>query len=182
MLSLQNQYFRTTTGIRTAIRGLVKCQFLTGLPFRDTYGEYDGFSSSTRSPGEAAGFFNASNARFLLSGQNSETTSHGTVRARLRAVARFDLNPPPLLRGACVRSTHVSGAGRTAESPDTQADLQSEHRTRHRALSAVPASKRSSASAVQLAWDATGTQFGQRQLQLWRYYRPIPCAHQPRST
>ena len=73
-----------------------------------------------------------------------------------------------------VQVTQVLGAGGLLINP-TQADLQSTIApdiVRHYRGAGVEATER--IRLFKLAWDATGTQFGQRQLQYERYYAGDP--------
>jgi len=109
----------------------------------------------------------------LLSEQNAETTGRGTVRpayAPLQAL-RYQI---PRFYERMVQVTQVLGAGGLLINP-TQADLQSSIApdiARYYRGAGVEAVER--IRLFKLAWDATGTQFGQRQLQYERYYAGDP--------
>ncbi len=74
--SIQNH-----TGHQTAIRGLAKCQFLTGLAVALTRTvKTDGFLHVQEQLGELLGYLQLIEGAILLSEQNAETTGRGTVR------------------------------------------------------------------------------------------------------
>jgi 4-hydroxyphenylacetate 3-monooxygenase oxygenase component len=167
--SIQNH-----TGHQTAIRGLAKCQFLTGLAVALTRTvKTDGFLHVQEQLGELLGYLQLIEGAILLSEQNAETTGHGTVRpayAPLQAL-RYQI---PRFYERMVQVTQVLGAGGLLINP-TQADLQSTIApdiARYYRGAGVEATER--IRLFKLAWDATGTQFGQRQLQYERYYAGDP--------
>jgi 4-hydroxyphenylacetate 3-monooxygenase oxygenase component len=162
------------TGHQTAIRGLAKCQFLTGLAVALTRTvKTDGFLHVQEQLGELLGYLQLIEGAILLSEQNAETTGRGTVRpayAPLQAL-RYQI---PRFYERMVQVTQVLGAGGLLINP-TQADLQSSIApdiARYYRGAGVEAVER--IRLFKLAWDATGTQFGQQQLQYERYYAGDP--------
>ena len=112
-------------------------------------------------------------AAILLSEQKAEPTGRGAIRpayAPLQAL-RYHL---PKWYERMVQVTQVLGAGGLLISP-TEADLRSEigpDIARYYHGAGVEAEER--IRLFKLAWDATGTQFGQRMLQYERYYAGDP--------
>ena len=162
------------TGHQTAIRGLAKCEFLTGLAVALTRTvKTDGFLHVQEQLGELLSYLQLIAGAILLSEQNAEITGHGTVRpayAPLQAL-RYQI---PSFYERMVQVTQVLGAGGLLINP-TQADLQSTIApdiARYYRGAGVEADER--IRLFKLAWDATGTQFGQRQLQYERYYAGDP--------
>jgi aromatic ring hydroxylase len=133
----------------------------------------DGFLHVQEQLGELLGYLQLIEGAILLSEQNAETTTHGTVRpayAPLQAL-RYQI---PRFYERMVQVTQVLGAGGLLINP-TQADLQSTIApdiARYYRGAGVEAAER--IRLFKLAWDATGTQFGQRQLQYERYYAGDP--------
>jgi len=123
--------------------------------------------------GELLGYLQLIDAAILMAEQNAEPTGRGALRpsyAPLQAL-RYHL---PKMYERMVQVTQVVSAGGLLINP-TQADLQSEigpDIARYYRGAGVDADKRIQLS--KLAWDATGTQFGQRQLQYERYYAGDP--------
>ena len=126
--SIQNH-----TGHQTAIRGLAKCQFLTGLAVALTRTvKTDGFLHVQEQLGEMLGYLQLIEGAILLSEQNAETTVRGTVRPAyvpLQAL-RYQISR---FYERMVQVTQVLGAGGLLINP-TQADFEFDDCTRHRAL------------------------------------------------
>jgi len=162
------------TGHQTAIRGLAKCRLLAGLAVALARTvKTDGFLHVAEQLGELLGYLPLIEGAILLSEQDAEAAGQGQVRpayAPLQAL-RYHL---PRFYERMVQVTQVLGAGGLLINP-MQADLQSEIAAdieRYYRGADVDAAAR--IRLFKLAWDATGTQFGQRQLQYERYYAGDP--------
>jgi aromatic ring hydroxylase len=165
---------RNHTGHQTAIRGLAKCQLLTGIAIAMTRTvKSDVFLHVQEQLGELLGYLQLIEGAILMAEQKAEPTGRGALRpdyAPLQAL-RYHL---PKMYERMVQVTQVVSAGGLLINP-TQADLQSEigpDIARYYCGAGVDADKRIQLS--KLAWDATGTQFGQRMLQYERYYAGDP--------
>ena len=165
---------RNHTGHQTAIRGLAKCQIMTGIAIALTRAvKSDVFLHVQEQLGELLGYLQLIEAAILLSERNAEPTGRGALRpayAPLQAL-RYHL---PKMYERMVQVVQVLGAGGLLINP-TQADLTSEigpDIARYYRGAGVDAEARIALS--KLAWDATGTQFGQRMLQYERYYAGDP--------
>ena len=123
--------------------------------------------------GELLGYLQLIEAAILLSEQKAEPTGRGAIRpayAPLQAL-RYHL---PKWYERMVQVTQVLAAGGLLISP-TEADLRSEigpDIARYYRGAGVEAEER--IRLFKLAWDVTGTQFGQRMLQYERYYAGDP--------
>jgi len=123
--------------------------------------------------GELLGYLQLIEAAILMSEQKAEPTGRGALRpayAPLQAL-RYHL---PKMYERMVQVTQVLGAGGLLINP-MEADLRSEigpDIARYYRGAGVDAEKR--IALYKLAWDATGTQFGQRMLQYERYYAGDP--------
>ena len=165
---------RNHTGHQTAIRGLAKCQLLTGIAVAMTRSvKSDVFLHVQEQLGELLGYLQFIEAAILMAEQKAEVTATGAMRpayAPLQAL-RYHL---PKFYERMVQVTQVLSAGGLLISP-TEADLRSEvgpDIERYYRGAAVDAERR--IHIAKLAWDATGTQFGQRMLQYERYYAGDP--------
>jgi len=165
---------RNHTGHQTAIRGLAKCQLLTGIAIALTRTvKSDGFLHVQQQLGELLGYLQLIEGGILLAEQKAEPTGRGAIRpafAPLQAL-RYHL---PKWYERMVQVTQVLAAGGLLNSP-TEADLRSEigpDIARYYRGAGVEAEER--IRMFKLAWDATGTQFGQRMLQYERYYAGDP--------
>jgi 4-hydroxyphenylacetate 3-monooxygenase oxygenase component len=165
---------RNHTGHQTAIRGLAKTQFLTGLAVTMTRAvKSDVFLHVQEQLGELLGYLQLIEGGILLSEAKAEPTGRGAIRpayAPLQAL-RYHL---PKFYERMVQVTQVLGAGGLLVNP-TEADLRSEigpDIARYYRGAGVDAETRT--RIFKLAWDATGTQFGQRMLQYERYYAGDP--------
>lgn len=167
--SIQNH-----TAHQTAIRGLVKCQFMTGLAIAMTRAvKTDGFLHVQESLGEIMGHLQLIEGAILLSEAKAEPTGHGTIRPAWEPVQALRYHIPKFYE-RMVQVTQVLGAGGLLINP-AHADLTSERAddiARYYRGADLPAAER--IRLFKLAWDATGTQFGQRQLQYERYYAGDP--------
>ena len=165
---------RNHTGYQTAIRGLAKCQLLTGVAIAMARTvKSDNFLHVQEQLGELLGYLQLIEAAILMAERNAEPTGRGALRpayAPLQAL-RYHL---PKMYERMVQVTQVLGAGGLLINP-TEADLRSEvggDIARYYRGAGVDAEER--IRLYKLAWDATGTQFGQRMLQYERYYAGDP--------
>jgi 4-hydroxyphenylacetate 3-monooxygenase oxygenase component len=165
---------RNHTGHQTAIRGLAKCQLVTGVAIAMTRSvKTDGFLHVQEQLGELLAYLQLIEAAILMAERNAEPTGRGALRpayAPLQAL-RYHL---PKMYERMVQVTQVLGSGGILINP-TQADLRSEigpDIARYYRGAGLDAEQRIHIS--KLAWDVTGTQFGQRMLQYERYYAGDP--------
>ena len=165
---------RNHTGHQTAIRGLAKCQLLTGIAVAMTRAvKSDAFLHVQEQLGELLGYLQFIEAAILMAEHKAELTETGMMRpayAPLQAL-RYHL---PKMYERMVQVAQVLSAGGLLISP-TEADLRSEvgpDIARYYRGASVDAERR--IRLAKLAWDATGTQFGQRMLQYERYYAGDP--------
>jgi 4-hydroxyphenylacetate 3-monooxygenase oxygenase component len=165
---------RNHTGHQTAIRGLAKTQLLTGIAVALTRTvKSDIFLHVQEQLGELLGYLQLIEGAILMAEQKAEPTGRGAIRpayAPLQAL-RYHL---PRMYERMVQVTQVLGAGGLLINP-TEADLHSEigpDIERYYRGAGVDAATR--IRMFKLAWDATGTQFGQRMLQYERYYAGDP--------
>jgi 4-hydroxyphenylacetate 3-monooxygenase oxygenase component len=165
---------RNHTGHQTAIRGLAKCQLVTGTAIAMTRAiKSDGFLHVQEQLGELLSYLQLIEGAILMSERNAEPTGRGAVRpayAPLQAL-RYQL---PKMYARMVHVTQVLGAGGLLVNP-MEADLRSEiggDIARYYRGAGVDAERRT--QIFKLAWDITGTQFGQRMVQYERYYAGDP--------
>jgi 4-hydroxyphenylacetate 3-monooxygenase oxygenase component len=165
---------RNHTGHQTAIRGLAKCQFVTAVAVAMTRAiKSDGFLHVQEKLGELLADLQLIEAAVILAEQKAEPTGRGAIRpayAPLQAL-RYHL---PKMYERMVQATQVLAAGGLLISP-TEADLRSAvgpDIARYYRGAGVEAEER--IRLFKLAWDATGTQFGQRMLHYERYYAGDP--------
>jgi 4-hydroxyphenylacetate 3-monooxygenase oxygenase component len=165
---------RNHTGHQTAIRGLAKCQLVTGIAIAMTRSvKTDGFLHVQEQLGELLAYLQLIEAAILMAERNAEPTGRGALRpayAPLQAL-RYHL---PKMYERMVQVTQVLGSGGILINP-TEADLRSEigpDIARYYRGAGLDAEQRIHIS--KLAWDVTGTQFGQRMLQYERYYAGDP--------
>lgn len=178
-VALANTLFARTrlqshTGHQTAVRGLAKCEFMTALAIAQTRSvKTDGFLHVQEQLGECLGYLQLIEGAIVLSEQKAETTTQGTVRPAIEPLQALRYHLPRFYE-RMVQVTQVLGAGGLLTSP-TAADLDSEIggdiRRYYRGADLDAEAK---IRLSKLAWDATGTQFGQRQLQYERYYAGDP--------
>src|SRR3984893_3805214 len=178
-VELANTMFARTglqrhTGHQTAVRGLVKCEFMTALAIALSRSvKTDGFLHVQEQIGECIGYLQLIEGAILMSEQKAENTGHGTLRPALEPLQALRYNIPRFYE-RMVRLTQVLGAGGILANP-TEADLRSEIGADiHRYYRGADRDAEAKIRLSKLAWDATGTQFGQRQLQYERYYAGDP--------
>ena len=124
--------------------------------------------------GELLGYLQLIEGAILMAEQKAEPTGRGAIRpayAPLQAL-RYHL---PKMYERMVQVTQVLGAGGLLINPDARPTCAPRSGPISRATIAAPASMPSRRIPLfKLAWDATGTQFGQRMLQYERYYAGDP--------
>jgi 4-hydroxyphenylacetate 3-monooxygenase oxygenase component len=165
---------RNHTGHQTAIRGLAKCQLMTGVAIALTRAvQSDVFLHVQEQLGELLGYLQLIEGAILMAERSAEPTGRGALRpayAPLQAL-RYHL---PRMYERMVQVTQVLGAGGLLINP-MEADLRSgigADIDRYYRGAGVDARER--IRLYKLAWDVTGTQFGQRMLQYERYYAGDP--------
>jgi 4-hydroxyphenylacetate 3-monooxygenase oxygenase component len=165
---------RNNTGHQTAIRGLAKCQLLVGIVIALTRAvKSDVHLHVQQQLGELLGYLPLIEGAILLSEERCEPTGRGAVRPAYAPLQALRLHIPKFYE-RMVQVTQVLAAGGLLVSP-TEADLRSEvgpDIARYYKGAGVEAEDR--IRLFKLAWDATGTQFGQRMLHYERYYAGDP--------
>ena len=162
------------TGHQTAVRGLVKCEFMTALAIALSRSvKTDTFIHVEEQLGECTGYLQLIEGAILLSEQKAVASDHGTLLPALEPLQALRYHIPRFYE-RMVRLTQVLGAGGILANP-TEADLHSaiggDIRRYYRGAGIDAEAK---IRLSKLAWDATGTQFGQRQVQYERYYAGDP--------
>jgi 4-hydroxyphenylacetate 3-monooxygenase oxygenase component len=165
---------RNYTGHQTAVRGLAKCQLMAGIAVALTRSvKTDGFLHVQEKLGECLAYLPLIEGAILMAERHAEPTGRGAIRpayAPLQAL-RYHL---PKFYERMVQVTQTLAAGGLLISP-TEADLRSPigpDIARYYRGAGIDAEER--IHIVKLAWDATGTQFGQRMLHYERYYAGDP--------
>ncbi|MGA2941620.1 MAG: 4-hydroxyphenylacetate 3-hydroxylase N-terminal domain-containing protein [Xanthobacteraceae bacterium] len=178
-VQLANTMFARTkmqahTGHQTAVRGLAKCEFMTALAVAVSRSvKTDGFLHVQDQLGECLSYLQLIEGAIVLSEQKADVSDHGTLRPALPPLQALRYNIPKFYE-RMVRLTQVMGAGGILANP-TEADLKSEIAADiHRYYKGADRDAEAKIRLSKLAWDATGTQFGQRQLQYERYYAGDP--------
>ena len=167
--SIQNN-----TGHQTAVRGLAKCKFMAALAIAMSRSvKTDVFLHVQEQLGEVLGYLQLIEGALHLAEQKAEPTESGAIRPAwppLQSV-RYHL---PRFYERMVQVVQVIGAGGLLISPthdDLRSDIGGDIDAYYRGAG-VDAERR--IHLAKLAWDATGTQFGQRMLQYERYYAGDP--------
>ena len=166
---------RNHTGHQTAIRGLAKCQLLTGIAIAMARAvKSDVFLHVQEQLGELLGYLQLIEAAILMAERNAEPTGRGALRPAYAPLQALRYHLPQ-----DVRAHGAGDAGARRRRPADQSHARRICAPRSaptsRATIAAPASMRSERIRLyKLAWDATGTQFGQRMLQYERYYAGDP--------
>lgn len=167
--SIQNN-----TGHQTAIRGLAKCQFLVGIAIAVSRSvKTDVFLHVQEQLGEILGYLQLIEGALHLSELKAERTESGAIRPAWPPLQTIRYHLPRMYE-RIVKVVQVIGAGGLLINP-TREDLLSEIGPDIAAYyrgAGVDAESR--IHLGKLAWDATGTQFGQRMLQYERYYAGDP--------
>jgi 4-hydroxyphenylacetate 3-monooxygenase oxygenase component len=178
-VTLANTMFARTrmqchTGHQTAVRGLAKCEFMTALAIALSRSvKTDTFIHVQEQLGECISYLQLIEGAILLSEQKAEVSDHGTLRPALPPLQALRYHIPRFYE-RMARLTQVLGAGGILANP-TEADLKSEIGADiHRYYKGADRDAEAKIRLSKLAWDATGTQFGQRQLQYERYYAGDP--------
>ncbi len=167
--SIQNN-----TGHQTAIRGLAKCKFLVGVAIAVSRSvKTDVFLHVQEQLGEILGYLQLIEGAVHLAELKAERTESGAIRPAWPPLQSIRYHLPRMYE-RIVKVVQVIGAGGLLINP-THEDLGSEVGTdiaTYYRGAGVDAESRIHLS--KLAWDATGTQFGQRMLQYERYYAGDP--------
>jgi len=178
-VALANTMFARTrmqchTGHQTAVRGLAKCEFMTALAIALSRSvKTDTFIHVQEQLGECISYLQLIEGAILMCEQKAEVSDHGTLRPALPPLQALRYHIPRFYE-RMVRLTQVLGAGGILTNP-TEADLKSEIGADiHRYYRGADRDAEAKIRLSKLAWDATGTQFGQRQLQYERYYAGDP--------
>ncbi len=167
--SIQNN-----TGHQTAVRGLAKCQFLVGIAIAVSRSvKTDVFLHVQEQLGEILGYLQLIEGALHLSELKAERTESGAMRPAWPPLQTIRYHLPRMYE-RIVKVVQVIGAGGLLINP-TREDILSEVGPDIAAYyrgAGVDAESR--IHLGKLAWDATGTQFGQRMLQYERYYAGDP--------
>jgi aromatic ring hydroxylase len=167
--SIQNN-----TGHQTAVRGLAKCKFMAGLAIAMARSvKTDVFLHVQEQLGEIIGHLQLLEGALLLSETGAERTESGAIRPAWPPLQSIRYHLPRVYE-RMVQVVQVIGAGGLLISP-TREDMTSEIGPDIAAYyrgAGIDAESR--IHLAKLAWDATGTQFGQRMLQYERYYAGDP--------
>jgi 4-hydroxyphenylacetate 3-monooxygenase oxygenase component len=165
---------RNHTGHQTAIRGLAKCQIVTAVAIALTRAiKSDTFLHVQEQLGELIGYLELIEAAILAAEQRAEPTGRGFIRPAYDPLQALRYHLPRMYE-RMVQVTQVLAAGGLLINP-MEADLRSEigpDIARYYRGAGVDAEER--IRLFKLAWDVTGTQFGQRMLQYERYYAGDP--------
>jgi aromatic ring hydroxylase len=133
----------------------------------------DGFLHVQEQLGECLGYLQLIEGAIVLSEQKAEISGHGTYRQAIEPLQALRYHIPRFYE-RMVQVTQVLGAGGLLANP-TEADLHSETGADiRRYYRGADREAEARIRLAKLAWDATGTQFGQRQLQYERYYAGDP--------
>jgi 4-hydroxyphenylacetate 3-monooxygenase oxygenase component len=167
--SIQNN-----TGHQTAVRGLAKCKFLVGVAVAVSRSvKTDVFLHVQEQLGEILGYLQLIEGALYLSEMKAEQTESGAIRPYWPPLQTIRYHLPRMYE-RIVKVVQVIGAGGLLINP-THQDIASEVGPDIAAYyrgAGIDAESR--IHLGKLAWDATGTQFGQRMLQYERYYAGDP--------
>jgi 4-hydroxyphenylacetate 3-monooxygenase oxygenase component len=165
---------RNNTGHQTAVRGLAKCQLMVGIVIALTRAvKSDVHLHVAQQLGECLAYLPLIEGAIVLSEQKAEPTGRGAIRPAYEPLQALRLLMPKFYE-RMVQVTQTLAAGGLLISP-TEADLRSPAGPdieRYYKGAGVDAEER--IRLFKLAWDATGTQFGQRMLHYERYYAGDP--------
>jgi 4-hydroxyphenylacetate 3-monooxygenase oxygenase component len=165
---------RNNTGHQTAVRGLAKCQLIVGIVVALTRAvKSDVHLHVAQQLGECLAYLPLIEGAILLAEQKAEPTGRGGFRPAYEPLQALRLLLPKFYE-RMVQVTQTLAAGGLLISP-TEADLRSAvgpDIARYYKGAGVDAEER--IRLFKLAWDATGTQFGQRMLHYERYYAGDP--------
>lgn len=167
--SIQNN-----TGHQTAVRGLAKCKFLVGVAIAVSRSvKTDIFLHVQEQLGEILGFLQLIEGALYLSEMKAEQTESGAMRPAWPPLQTIRYHLPRMYE-RIVQVVQVIGAGGLLINP-THNDITSEIGPDIAAYyRGAGVDSESRIHLGKLAWDATGTQFGQRMLQYERYYAGDP--------
>jgi aromatic ring hydroxylase len=167
--SIQNN-----TGHQTAVRGIAKCKFMAGLAIAMARSvKTDVFLHVQEQLGEILGHLQLLEGALLLSETKAERTESGAIRPAWQPLQAIRYHLPRIYE-RMVQVVQVIGAGGLLISPtreDITSEIGSDIANYYRGAG-LDAETR--IHLAKLAWDATGTQFGQRMLQYERYYAGDP--------
>jgi aromatic ring hydroxylase len=178
-VALANKLFtsasiQNNTGHQTAVRGLAKCRFMVGIAIAVSRSvKTDVFLHVQEQLGEILGFLQLLEGALSLSELKAERTESGALRPAWPPLQSIRYHLPRMYE-RIVKVIQVIGAGGLLINP-TREDLLSEIGPDIAAYyrgAGIDAESR--IHLGKLAWDATGTQFGQRMLQYERYYAGDP--------
>ncbi len=162
------------TGHQTAVRGLAKCEFMTALAVALARSvKTDVYLHVQEKLGECLGYLQLIEGAILLAEHKAEVTAQGTWRPALEPLQALRYHIPRFYE-RMVQVTQLLGAGGLLSNPteaDLESDIGADIRRYYRGADRDAGAK---IRLSKLAWDATGTQFGQRQLQYERYYAGDP--------
>jgi 4-hydroxyphenylacetate 3-monooxygenase oxygenase component len=165
---------RNNTGHQTAVRGLAKCQLMVGIVVALTQAvKSDVHLHVAQQLGECLAYLPLIEGAIMLAEQKAEPTGRGAIRPAYEPLQALRLLLPKFYE-RMVQVTQTLAAGGLLISP-TEADLRSAVGSdieRYYKGAGVDAEER--IRLFKLAWDATGTQFGQRMLHYERYYAGDP--------
>lgn len=167
--SIQNN-----TGHQTAVRGLAKCQFLVAIAIAVSRSvKTDVFLHVQEQLGEILGYLQLIEGALMLSEAKAERTESGALRPYWPPLQTIRYHLPRMYE-RIVKVVQVIGAGGLLINPtyndlvsSVGADIDAYYR-------GAGVDAKSRIHLGKLAWDATGTQFGQRMLQYERYYAGDP--------
>lgn len=169
-----NASIQNNSGHQTAVRGLAKCKLLVGIAIAVSRSvKTDIFLHVQEQLGEILGFLHLIEGALHMAELKAERTDSGAMRPAWPPLQTVRYHLPKMYE-RIVQVVQVIGAGGLLINP-TRADLLSEAGPDIAAYyrgAGVDAESR--IHLGKLAWDATGTQFGQRMLQYERYYAGDP--------
>ena len=162
------------TGHQTAVRGLVKCRFMAAVAVAMSRAvKTDIFLHVQEKLGELLSYIPLIEGALHLSELQAEMTERGSMRPAWLPLQSLRYQIPKFYE-RMVQTVQVIGASGLLINP-MQADLDgpvgADIATYYRGAG-IDAAERIRLN--KLAWDATGTQFGQRMLQYERYYAGDP--------
>ena len=169
-----NASIQNNTGHQTAVRGLAKCKFMAGVAIAVSRSvKTDVFLHVQEQLGEILGFLQLIEGALHLSEMKAEPTESGAIRPAWQPLQAIRYHLPRMYE-RIVKVVQVIGAGGLLINP-TREDLGSEIGPDIAAYyRGADIDAESRIHLGKLAWDATGTQFGQRMLQYERYYAGDP--------
>lgn len=178
-VALANKLFtsasiQNNTGHQTAVRGLAKCKFIAGLAVAMSRSvKTDVFLHVQEQLGEIMGYLQLIEGALLMSETKAERTESDAIRPAWPPLQSIRYHLPRIYE-RMVQVVQVIGAGGLLISPtraDMSSDIGMDIATYYQGAG-IDAESR--IHLAKLAWDATGTQFGQRMLQYERYYAGDP--------